>query len=116
MPAVSRAWTWLAKPRNRSVLAFLGAGLAAIVAAAWQLYLHMTPPAPAASAPPSVIVQVQPAQAQAAPAAGLSPDVGAAKKLQESVNRLATNEASAIDDISRQIEAANPPPQPAKAR
>jgi len=111
MPAASRVWTWLGKPRNRSVLALLGAGLAAIVAAAWQFYLQVTPP-PAAT-PPSVVIQMQSPQAQATPPVGPSPDISAVKNLQASETRNLNDEANALDSIARQIEASNPPPRPA---
>jgi hypothetical protein len=114
MAAASKVWSWLARPRNRSVLALLGAGLAAIVAAGWQLYLHATP-GPAA-APPSVVVQLQTPQPQAPATTAAAPDAAAARNLQASVNRAAIDEANAIDNISRQIEAANPPPRPAGQR
>jgi hypothetical protein len=105
MPIAS-VWAWLGKPRNRSVLAFLGAGLAAVVAGAWQVYLHMTPQP--AAAPPSVVIQMQPAQAQASTAP--APDVGAAKDLQASQARTLKAETSALDSISQQIENANAQP------
>ena len=111
MPAASRVWTWLGKPKNRSVLALLGAGLAAIVAAAWQFYLHVTPPP--AAAPPSVVIQMQAPPAQAPPAVGPSPDVGAVKNLQSSEIRNLNDDANALDKIAQQIEASNPPPRPA---
>jgi len=107
----SRVWTWLGKPKNRSVLALLGAGLAAIVAAAWQLYLHATerPAAP----PPAVVIQMQAPQAQASPATGPAPDLSAVKKLQASEIRNLNDDANVLDSIANQIEASNPPPQPA---
>jgi hypothetical protein len=111
MPAASRVWTWLGKPRNRSVLALLGAGLAAIVAAAWQVYLHVTPPA--APPPPSVVIQMQAPQAQATLPSAPSPDVSAVKNLQASETRNLNDDANALGHIAEQIEASNPPPRPA---
>ena len=111
MPAASRVWNWLGNPRNRSVLALLGAGLAAIVAAAWQVYLRVTPPA--AAPPPSVVIQMQAPPTQVSPAAGPSPDVNAVKSLQASETRNLNDDANALDSIAQQIEASNPPPRPA---
>ena len=109
----SRVWTWLGKPKNRSVLALLGAGLAAVVAAAWQLYLHVT--APPAAAPQAVVIQMPAPQTQASPAAGPSPDPSAVKRLQASETRNLNDDANALDSIAQQIEASNPPPQPSNA-
>jgi hypothetical protein len=111
MPISSRVWAWLGKPRNRSVLAFLGAGVAAIGGAAWQLYLHLAPPA--AAPPTPVVIQMPAAQAQALPGAGPSPDVNAVKTLQASQTRTLNAEASALDNIAQQIEASNAPHRPA---
>ena len=110
MPAASRVWTWLGKPRNRSVLALLGAGLAAIVAAAWQFYLHVTPQP--TTTPPAVVIQMQSPQAQATPPAGPSPDTRAVQKLQASETRSLNDEANALDSIAQQIEDSNRPPRP----
>jgi len=110
MPISSRVWTWLGKPRNRNVLAFLGAGLAAVGAAAWQLYLHAATPA---AAPAPVVIQMPAAQAQASPVAGPSPDLSAVKNLQASQTRSLNAEANALDNIAQEIEASNPPRRPA---
>jgi hypothetical protein len=107
MPIVSRVWAWLGKPRNRSVLGFLGAGLAAVVAAAWQLYLHMAPPR---APPPAVVIQTQ--AAPASPVAGPAPDLSGAKDLQASEARTLKAETNALDNIAQQIEASNQPHKP----
>jgi hypothetical protein len=106
MATAPKLWAWLGKPENRSTLGFLGAGLAAVVAAAWQLYLHFAPPA---APPPAAAAQPSAAQTQAAP----PPDAAAVKTLQASQARTLNAEAGALDNIAQQIEAANPPPKPA---
>lgn len=109
MPIASRVWTWLGKPRNRGALGFLGAGLAAVVAAAWQLYLHLTPPV---APPPSVVIQGPAAQAQGLPAANPPVDASAAKTVMESETRAANAEADALNNLAQKIEDSNPPHQP----
>jgi len=104
MSSLGKLWAWLSKPGTRSVLAFLGAGLAAVVAALWQAYLHFAPSpvrAPPTSASPAL--------------AGV--DVAGARRLEASDQSALNAEADALDTVTRQIEAAgSPPPAAAGAR
>jgi hypothetical protein len=104
MSGVGRVWAWLSKARTRNVLGFLGAGLAAVVGALWQLYLHRAPaPSP---------VQPQP-QLQATTAPPASINAAAAARLQASQKRALDAESAALDNVTRQIGAAGSPPSPA---
>jgi len=89
------------------VLAFVGAGLAAVVAGLWQVYLHLTPPPPAA--PPAMVIQVQATPAQTLPVAGPAPDTNALKGLEASQARAMEDYRKALDGISQQIEASDQP-------
>jgi hypothetical protein len=102
MSGVGRVWAWLSKARTRNVLGFLGAGLAAVVGALWQLYLHRAP-APTLAQP----------QLQATTAPPASTDAAAAARLQASQKRALDAEATALDNVTRQIDAAGSPPSPA---
>ena len=106
MSGVGKLWTWLSKARTRSVLAFLGAGLAAIVAALWQVYLHFAPP-PTQARPPAE------AQLQATKAPTAAANVVGAERLQASQSRALGAEADALDNVSQQIETAGSPPRSA---
>ena len=106
MAGVQRLWTWLSKARTRSVLAFLGAGIAAIVGALWQVYIHFTP-APSQAQP-------QP-QLQATMAPTAAADVAGIARLQASQKHALDAEADALDNVSQQIEAAGAPPRSSPA-
>ena len=70
--------------------------------------------APPAAVPPSVVIQVQAPQGQAAPmAAGQSGDPSALRRLQAGETRNLNEDANALDNIAQQIDASDPPPRPA---
>lgn len=104
MSGVGRLWTWLSKTRTRSTLAFIGGGIAAIVAAGWQVYVHFAP------APSQTRAEPQ-GQETAAPTA--APDVAAVGRLQASQKNALAAESDALDNVSQQIEAAGAPPKSA---
>ena len=106
MSGVGKLWVWLSRPRTRNVLGFLGAGIAVVVAALWQAYLHFAP----SPAPPKATTVAAPAQT-AAPMAGV--DTAGLERLQSSQKHALDSEASALDKISQQIDAAGNPPPPA---
>jgi hypothetical protein len=92
MSGPSKLWTWISDDRNRSVLAFLGAGLAAVAAAIWQLYLHFAPqPAGPAAAPATPI------------AAASKVDTRGVERLQASQKKALDAESDALDRISQQV-------------
>jgi hypothetical protein len=101
MAGVRELWIWLSRERTRKVLGFLGGGLAVVIGALWQLYVHFAPSP--AQPPPRV------AAANAAPGV----DTAAAARLAASQKRALNDEAGALDSISRQIEAAGSSPAPA---
>jgi hypothetical protein len=107
MSGVGRLWAWLSKARTRSVLAFLGAGLAAVVAALWQAYLYFAP-APTRAQPQ---FHSQP-QLQATTAPPASIDVADAERLQASQKHALDAEATALDNVTSQIDAAGKPTSP----
>ena len=39
----NKLWAWLSKRKNRTTLAFIGGGLAVVVAAGWQAYVYFSP-------------------------------------------------------------------------
>jgi hypothetical protein len=47
-------WKWLFNPEKRAVLGFVGAGIAAVIGAAWTVYAHFHDQPPS---PPSVCAQ-----------------------------------------------------------
>jgi len=100
MSGVGAFWRWLSKPRTRAVLGFLGAGLAVVVGALWQVYLHFTPAAP----PPGPAT---------APSANV--DTAGVERLQASQKHALESEANALDKVAQQIDAAGNPPRPAPA-
>ncbi|HEY1880894.1 MAG TPA: hypothetical protein VGG68_13285 [Caulobacteraceae bacterium] len=104
MSGVGRLWTWLSKSRTRSTLAFLGGGIAAIVAAGWQVYIHFAPAPTQAQTEPQV-------QAATAPTAGVN--VAGVKRLQTSQKQALDAEADALDNVSQQIEPAGTAPRSA---
>jgi hypothetical protein len=123
--AVSRTlWAWISEPRNRAVLAFVGAGAAAVIAGLWQVFLHFAPQ-PAPHAAPSVI------SAPAGIAGGnvtVNGDVnlgGAAqpidseglKRLHASQEKALNAETAQLDKLTNEIGAADasssPPAKPA---
>lgn len=103
MSGVEKLWNWLSKARTRNVLAFLGAGLAAVVAALWQAYLHFAPP------PTQVQPHTEP-QLEATPAPLAGTDVAGTERLQASQKRALDAEAAALDNVTQQIETAGGPP------
>jgi tellurite resistance protein TehA-like permease len=101
MSGVGRFWAWLSRPRTRSVLAFIGAGLAAVAAALWQVYLHFTPaPVQRPAAPEVQMVTAPPANVDAA----------AVQRLEASQKQALDAEAAALDNVTQQIDAAGAPP------
>ena len=94
MSGAGKLWDWLSEPRTLGVLALLGGGLAAVVGALWQLYLHFWAP------PPSPPVRIEPV------AAGPPMDAKALKDYQTSQSKALQAETNALDDVTRQIEAA----------
>lgn len=111
MAGVRALWAWLARPRTRNVLGFLGAGLAALVAALWQVYLHFAPPAPA-QPPPAPIAAASPVPSPA-PQAGVDP--AAVRRLQAGQERALDSETAALNSIADQIDAAGKAPPAAPA-
>ena len=103
MSGVGKLWVWLSKARTRNVLGFLGAGIAVVVTALWQAYLHFAP----SPAPPKIV---------AAPAVTTAPmaniDTAGLERLQSSQKHALDSEASALDKISQRIDAAGNPPPP----
>jgi hypothetical protein len=108
MSGVRKLWAWIAEERNRTVLAFLGAGLAAVIAALWQAYVYFAPsPAHTRSQP----------QVQAAASSPTSADIAGAQDVQNSQARALEAEAAAIDNVTQQIQASgSPSPPPPAAR
>jgi hypothetical protein len=110
MSGPGRLWVWLSEDRNRNVLGFLGAGIAAVAVAVWQLYLHFAP---------SQAAHATPAAAVATPAPAVAPvtsvDTAGLERLQSSQKHALDVDASALDKISQQIEAAGNPPPPASS-
>jgi hypothetical protein len=102
MSSASKLWGWFSDDKNLRVLAFLGGGFAAIVAATWQLYLHFGPRPPASErGRPIAIAQMA--------------DARRLERLKASEILALDSEASALDNLTRQIQAADSPPR-AKAR
>ncbi len=113
MTSLAELWAWLCSPKNRGALAFLGGGLVATAAAAWQIYLHFSP-APLAHPMPTVV------SAPSGVAAGVmtvngdvnlgtgpgTVDPAELKRLKASQEKALNAETQALDDISRQIDAA----------
>ena len=86
-------WRWLAKAENRSVLGFLGGGLAALVAAGWALFVYLHPkpePAPAqpAAGPPTV-------------------NTAAAERFAASQNAAYGAASAGLDRVTQEIDQAN---------
>jgi hypothetical protein len=98
MSALTKLWTWLADPENRSRLAFIGGGVAAVAVAGWQVYLHISFPVPPPPLPPVVSAPVDPA---------------AIERVRKSQEKALGAEACALDNITRQISGDPPVPCPA---
>jgi hypothetical protein len=88
-----KLWSWLGDPENRSRLAFIGTGMAAVAVAVWQLYLHFAPPVAQLVQPPAVSAPV---------------DQDAIKRLGDSQARALGAEACALDNVTRQISGEPP--------
>ncbi|HLZ82048.1 MAG TPA: hypothetical protein VKQ54_00675 [Caulobacteraceae bacterium] len=115
MAGVRDLWAWLARPRTRNVLGFLGAGLAAVVAALWQLYLHFAPPATSAQATAAQATAAPvPAQAVSLTTPG-GVDPASLKRLEAGQQRALDAETAAVNGITDQIDAPGKPAKPASA-
>ena len=99
MNPLTKFWTWLSNPEHRSTLAFIGGGVAAVAVAAWQVYLHFSPP------------PTPPALSTVTSAPPIDPE--ALNRLKGSQEKLLNAETCALDNVTRQIAGSPPLPCPA---
>jgi hypothetical protein len=97
MNSLTKLWGWLADPEIRGRLTFIGGGLAAVAVAAWQVYLHFSPP---------------PAQPMPSPMVNAPVDPAAVEGLSESQKRALEAETCALNNVTRQISGEKPLPCP----
>jgi hypothetical protein len=86
-------WRWLAKAENRSVVAFIGGGLAAVIAAGWTVFVYLHPkpePVPAAAQAPVPV-----------------PETAAAERYARSVNAAYVAAGAGLDRVTNEIDRAN---------
>lgn len=89
-------WNWLSNDRNRQVLGFIGGGIAALIGAAWAVFVF-------------VVDHGEAKKVAAAPAA-ISPGVAAAAANDDKAKANALDqEATVLNGIADQISAANKP-------
>jgi hypothetical protein len=51
---LGKVWRFLSKDTNRQILSLIGAGIVAVIAALWAVFVYFVPPSKPASQPPSV--------------------------------------------------------------
>lgn len=85
-------WRWLAKAENRGVVAFIGGGLAAVIAAGWTVFVYLHP-RPETAAPALT------------PAPGVSK--AAVERFAASQNAAYGAATAGLDRVTHEIDQAN---------